>query len=58
MDQDTVEAAHFGGFDEEGEQAYRSRADIMKEVIAKSKYYKVHLFLGSPFRAGLFCPRL
>lgn len=40
MDGDTIGATNFGGFDE-GDRANKSRSEIMKEVIAKSKYYKL-----------------
>lgn len=43
IDGDVVGAAHFGGFEEgeEGDRSNKSRNEIMKEVIAKSKYYKM-----------------
>ncbi len=48
IDQATVKHAHFGGFeddDEDGEEPARkkSKADVMAEVIAKSKHHKVGL---------------
>jgi hypothetical protein len=47
IDAKTVEDLHFGGFkrkeenDENGNQAPKSRQDVMKEIIAKSKVMKV-----------------
>ncbi|ORX48425.1 Nop14-like protein [Piromyces finnis] len=42
IDQFTVHQDHFGGFDEEEEKSgeKKSKSEIMKELIAKSKYYK------------------
>jgi hypothetical protein len=41
IDRATTRATHFGGFDEERDDAVpKTRAEIMKEVIAKSKFYK------------------
>lgn len=45
IDKETVSASHFGGFDTPGAtrsdgDRKKSKAEVMKEVIAKSKYYK------------------
>ncbi|CAG8519627.1 9906_t:CDS:10 [Cetraspora pellucida] len=45
IDHDTVDKGHFGGFedeqnDDESEPKKKSKAEVMKEVIAKSKMYK------------------
>ncbi|KAI9019059.1 nucleolar protein 14 [Hyaloraphidium curvatum] len=41
IDEDTVGAAHFGGFAERDEPGNKSRNEIMKEIIAKSKFHKM-----------------
>jgi nucleolar protein 14 len=49
IDGQTVQKSHFGGFDEdeddnEGQpERKKSKAEVMSEVIAKSKEYKVFL---------------
>lgn len=49
IDKQTVSRTHFGGFgddsppdDDDGRK--KSKAEVMKEVIAKSKFFKVYLF--------------
>lgn len=49
IDEETVNAAHFGGFEpkrktdgeEDGEERVKTKKEVMEELIAKSKYYRV-----------------
>lgn len=53
IDPRTVSRAHFGGFGEEEDDMKhsdrpKSKAEVMREVIAKSKLHKVRSFTSSP----------
>ncbi|KAI8971398.1 nucleolar protein 14 [Pilobolus umbonatus] len=43
MDKSIVSKMHFGGFEDEeqGEERHKSKSEVMKEIIAKSKMYKL-----------------
>jgi nucleolar protein 14 len=47
IDRRTVNRAHFGGFEEPEEERVKSKQEVMAEIIAKSKGYKVGL-IASP----------
>ncbi|KAJ1952451.1 nucleolar complex protein 14, partial [Linderina pennispora] len=40
IDRDTVAGDHFGGFEQEGPARKKTKAEVMQEVIAKSKQFK------------------
>jgi len=66
MDRDTVARAHFGGFGEDGgqdddldsngEPRKKSKAEVMAEVIAKSKEHKVCCAFYPPAATDLLYP--
>lgn len=41
IDRELVSAGHFGGFDSGSRDPNKSKQDVMKELIAKSKFYKL-----------------